>query len=212
MFNSKPAFALALCATTLFACTNPNGTANNTGTGVIVGGVTGATLGRIIGGDDKGALIGGVIGAAAGGAIGNEQDAQAMELRSALAGTDATVTLNGSEIVVNLPESITFNFGSAVVRSAFVPDIAAVSRSMQRYPNTIAKVIGHTDNIGSAAYNQDLSERRAVSVAQIMVNYGTSTSRIRAFGQSFDQPIASNNTAAGRAANRRVEIIISRTR
>ena len=84
-----------------------------------------------------------------------------------------------------------------------------MANSLNRYPNTTVNVIGHTDNVGDAAFNQDLSERRARAVANILLNGGVASSRVRAIGAGGNQPIASNLNASGRQMNRRVEIIIT---
>ena len=205
----KPAVVVALAGLALASCTNSDGTMNHTVNGAAIGGVTGVALGNALGGSNDSRLVGGVIGAAIGGAVGNQMDAQDAELRSAMAGTGATVTNTGQFLIVQLPEAITFPTGSAVVNSGLVASIQAVSRSLQAHPNSTVQVAGHTDNVGSMAYNQDLSERRALAVAQILVNSGAASNRIGAYGRAFSEPVASNATAAGRAQNRRVDIIIT---
>ena len=100
---------------------------------------------------------------------------------------------------------------SATLRADLTRDIKAVASSLLRYPNSTIEVIGHTDNSGSAAYNQDLSQRRAVSVANVLRESGVPNGRIAAYGRGEDQPIASNLTVEGRAQNRRVEIVIRPT-
>jgi outer membrane protein OmpA-like peptidoglycan-associated protein len=101
-----------------------------------------------------------------------------------------------------------FATDSAAVRPDLRSDLNAVAASLLRYPNSTIQVVGHTDNTGTAAYNQDLSQRRAVSVASILRESGVPGGRIAAVGRGEDQPIASNLTPEGRAQNRRVEIII----
>lgn len=197
--------ALALTA----ACANPDGTSNRTATGATIGALTGAAAGNIIGEDSRGTLIGGLVGAAAGGAIGNRLDAQARELQASIGGSGAGIVNTGSQLVVSLPEAITFDFGSDVVRSNLRDDLALVSRSLQNYPDTTVQVVGHTDNVGSASYNQSLSERRALAVTNVLIGAGAPAGRIQSYGRSFNQPAASNETEAGRAQNRRVEIIIT---
>jgi outer membrane protein OmpA-like peptidoglycan-associated protein len=203
--------AVGAAAVALAACTTPDGTRDRTATGVLLGAAGGAALGQAIRGDSRGTLVGAAAGAALGGLIGNQLDAQAAELERTLGGSGATVVNTGSELVVTLPEAITFDFGRADLRPQFVQPILDVSRSLQNYPNTTVLVIGHTDDVGSRAYNQTLSERRAAAVANVLIQGGTAPSRIRTLGRAFDQPIASNATEAGRAANRRVEIVITPT-
>ncbi|MES2844336.1 MAG: OmpA family protein [Pseudomonadota bacterium] len=180
--------------------------------GAIIGGLAGVALGA--GQDDDSlakAVIGGAIGAAVGGAVGANLDQQAADLRNSLGNPNITVTNNGQYLVVNMPQDVLFATDSATLRPDLTRDIKAVAGSLLRYPNSRIEVIGHTDNTGSASYNQDLSQRRAVSVANILRDSGVPNARLTAFGRGEDQPIASNLTVEGRAQNRRVEIIIRPT-
>jgi outer membrane protein OmpA-like peptidoglycan-associated protein len=199
------AVTMAVAALALAACTTPQGTRDRTASGALIGAASGAALGQA----SRGTLVGAAAGAALGGLIGNQLDQQAAELERALGGSGATVVNTGSELVVTLPEAITFAFGRADLSPQFVQPLFDVSRSLQNYPNTNVVVIGHTDNVGSRSDNQGLSERRAASVANVLIQGGTAPARIRTLGRAFDQPIASNDTEAGRAANRRVEIVIT---
>ena len=201
--------ALAAGAAALAACTTPEGTPYRTGTGALTGAALGAAAGNLIGGDSRSTLIGATVGGIAGGAIGNQLDAQAQELEQAIGGSGAGIVNTGNQLIVSLPEAITFAVDSAEVRADFRDELASVSRSLMNYPNTTVQVIGHTDNTGSAAYNLALSERRALAVSNILIANGTPAWRIRSIGRGLTQPIASNDTPAGRAANRRVEIVIT---
>jgi outer membrane protein OmpA-like peptidoglycan-associated protein len=205
------AIAVTAASLALAACTNPDGTSNQTGTGVIIGGLTGAAAGQVIGGDTKATVIGGAIGAAVGGAIGAQMASQERELRRSLAGTGADVTNTGSQLRVILPESVTFRTASSVVDPGFRPALRSVSESLRQHPNSTVRVVGHTDNVGSAAYNIQLSQERATAVARELIAAGTSAARITVSGRGFREPITSNASAAGRAQNRRVEIIITPT-
>jgi len=205
------AITVAAAALALTGCANPDGTTNQPASGAVIGGLTGAAAGQIIGGDTRATVIGGVIGAAVGGAIGARMAAQERELRQSLAGTGADVTNTGSDLRVILPYSVTFRTDSAVVDPAFRPALRTISDSLRRHPNSTVRVVGHTDNIGTAAYNNQLSQERALSVARELIAFGTSASRISVSGRGFYEPIASNATAAGRAENRRVEIVITPT-
>ena len=193
----------------LAGCTYNDGTANQPATGAIIGGVTGAAIGNVIGDDTRSTLIGGAIGAAVGGAIGTNIAQQERELNQQLAGTDAIITNNGDVLRVILPEGVTSATGSATVASAFLPALRDVARSLNAHPNSTVLVAGHTDNVGTAAYNQQLSEQRALAVARILIREGVPSSRITYSGRGYNEPIASNATAAGRAQNRRVEIVIT---
>ena len=214
----KSPILLAVCgALALSACTvdpnaypdDPNARAKS---GAVVGALTGAVLGATIADDNKGrgAIIGAGLGALAGAAIGNDLDKQAAELRGSLS-SDVSVTNYGDYLVVNMPQDVLFATDSATLRPDLTRDIKTVAGSLIRYPNSRIEVIGHTDNSGSAAYNQDLSQRRAVSVANVLRESGVPNARISAFGRGEDAPIATNLTPQGMAQNRRVEIIIRPT-
>lgn len=203
--------SLAAAALVLAGCTNPDGTQNQAGTGVIVGGLTGVAAGQVIGGDTRSRVIGGAVGAAAGGAIGARMAAQERELRQSLAGSGVDIRNTGNDLRVTLPETVTFRTASSTVDPGFRPSLRAVSASLQRYPASMVRVIGHTDNVGTAAYNRQLSEDRAMAVARELIATGTPASRISVSGRGFNEPIASNASAAGRAENRRVEIVITPT-
>lgn len=182
--------------------------------GAIIGGLTGAVAGVAVAGDGdelKGAIIGGALGAGTGALIGADLDRQAAELRGSL-NSNISVTNTGEYLIVNMPQDLLFATDSASVRPDLRADLNTVASSLLRYPNSRIEVIGHTDNTGSAAYNQDLSQRRAVAVASVLRESGVPGARIAAFGRGEDQPVASNLTPEGRAQNRRVEIIIRPTR
>jgi outer membrane protein OmpA-like peptidoglycan-associated protein len=196
----------------LTGCTYNNGMPNKPATGAVIGGVTGAALGNAIGHDTQSAIIGGAIGAAVGGTIGSNMARQERELNQQLAGSGAVITNTGSQLRVILPEGVTFATGSATVASSFLPALREVARSLNAHPNSIIRVVGHTDNVGTAAYNSQLSQDRAQAVARILIRYGVSSARITYSGRGYNEPITSNATAAGRAQNRRVEIVITPTR
>ncbi|NNU82156.1 OmpA family protein [Halovulum dunhuangense] len=210
-YHDKVIIAVAAATFGLSGCTYNEGTANQPATGAVIGGLTGAAAGQIIGGDTRSTLIGGAIGAAVGGAIGAQMASQERELRQSLAGTGADVLNAGSQLRVILPEAVTFRTASSVVDPGFRPALRAISDSLQRHPNSTVRVVGHTDNVGSAAYNNQLSRDRAMAVAMELVAAGTSASRMTVSGRGYYEPITSNATAAGRAQNRRVEIIITPT-
>lgn len=175
--------------------------------GAIIGGMVGALAGSQADNDKLGhAVVGGILGAAIGGAIGNGLDQQAAELSGI--NSNFNVTNHGDYLVVNMPQDVLFAVDSAALRPDLQADIASIAQNLIRYPNSQIQIIGHTDNSGTAAYNQDLSQRRAVSVADVLRGNGVPAGRIAAFGRGEDQPIASNLTDQGRAQNRRVEIII----
>lgn len=215
-YLSFPASAAIAAATLALAACQPaylEGTGEPVGNertvqGGILGAATGAALGGIIsGGDASGAAIGAAIGGIAGAGIGSGLDRQAAELRRDL-GDQVTVSNEGDYLLVSFPQDILFATNSATVASSQRNDLNALAANLQRYPDTRVAVIGHTDNTGSAAFNFDLSARRAGAVASILVEAGVPGSRIEASGRGEDQPVASNLTPEGRAQNRRVEVII----
>lgn len=207
----RTGFLTVATAVALAGCTYIDGTPNQPATGAIIGGVTGAAIGNAIGDDTRSTVIGGAIGAAVGGTIGANMARQERELNQQLAGSGAIITNTGSQLRVILPEAVTFSTGSATVASSFLPALREVARSLNAHPNSTVRVVGHTDNVGSAAYNQQLSQDRALAVSRILIRDGVSSSRITYSGRGFNEPITSNATAVGRAQNRRVEIVITPT-
>jgi outer membrane protein OmpA-like peptidoglycan-associated protein len=202
---------LLAAALALSACTYNNGMPNQPGTGALVGGVSGAVIGKAVGGDDRSAIIGGVAGAVIGGAIGETMARQERELNQQLYGTGVQITNTGDQLRVILPEGVTFPTGSAMVNAGFLPALRELARSLRTYPNSTVRVVGHTDNVGSMAYNMELSRERALAVAGILIRYDVPSSRITYSGRGYSEPIASNSTANGRAMNRRVEVVITPT-
>lgn len=202
---------LLAAAFALSACTYNNGMPNQPGTGALIGGVSGAVIGKAVGGDDRSAIIGGVAGAVIGGAIGENMARQERDLNQQLYGTGVQITNTGSQLRVILPEGVTFPTGSATVNASFLPALRELARSLRTYPNSTVRVVGHTDNVGTMAYNMELSRERALAVASILIRYGVASNRITFSGRGFAEPIASNSTAIGRAMNRRVEVVITPT-
>ncbi len=218
MTFKTPLILATLGALSLSACVDPNAYPNDpnarTKNGAVLGGLLGAAAGIAVSGDGdelKGALLGGAVGAATGAAIGSDLDRQAAELRGSLS-SNISVTNMGDYLVVNMPQDLLFATDSANLSGNLVGDLRAVASSLMKYPNSNIEVIGHTDNVGGAAYNQDLSQRRAVAVAEVLRNSGVPSGRIATYGRGEDAPVASNQTDYGRAQNRRVEIIIRPTR
>ncbi len=107
-----------------------------------------------------------------------------------------------------MPQDILFATGSARLSGGLTADLRVLAAHLKKYPNSTVQVIGHTDNVGAAAYNLNLSRQRAAAVSGVLVSNGVPASRLATVGRGEDQPVASNLTAAGRAQNRRVEIII----
>ena len=146
----------------------------------------------------------GIVGAG----VGAYMDVQEAKLREELQGTGVQVAREGDNIRLIMPGNITFETDSYNLRSSFYPVLNSVGQVLAKYADTTIRVSGHTDNTGSHSYNQTLSERRAGSVADYLVTREVGRERMLVQGESFDQPIADNSTAEGRAANRRVELYI----
>ena len=153
-------------------------------------------------------MIGAGIGALSGGAIGNYQDRQQAALNEKLRGTGVDVARKGDNITLNMPGNVTFAFNSANIDPQFYPVLNDVAAVLREYNQTVVEVAGHTDNIGSEEVNQRLSEQRAGAVAQYLQAQGVQQERLITVGGGKRYPIASNDTEAGRAANRRVEITL----
>ncbi len=195
------------------ACVTDPNTGERKVSRTAIGGVGGAGLGYLLGGIIGGKtarIVGAGIGAAAGGYAGYRMDQQIRELDEATAGSgvDVTETPDGTGILVNLPD-VTFAVDSTTISPSFRAALDEVAASLQKYPNSLVDVMGHTDSTGSDSYNLDLSRRRAESVANYLVSRGTSRARIATIGYGEQYPVADNTTEQGRALNRRVEIRIT---
>ena len=209
--KSSTRWAAAAASLVIVAgCTNADGTQNRTGTGALAGAGAGALIGNLVGSSRTTAtIVGGALGAGLGGAIGNSLDQQAAQLQSVLNGSGAGIVNTGSELVVSLPQAITFDFNSTVLNPGIQDELATIATSLNRYPNTVVEVVGHTDDVGTTEANQLVSDRRAQSVGISLMANGVPESRVRTKGVGYNQPIASNETEAGRAQNRRVDIVIT---
>ncbi|MGO1068944.1 OmpA family protein [Lysobacter sp. CA199] len=180
--------------------------------GALIGALAGVAAG-LLSGDDaterrQRALIGAGVGGLAGGAIGNYQDRQERALRERMAGTGVDVVRQGDNITLNMPSNITFAFNSANLEPQFYSVLDNVASTLTEYNQTIVEVAGHTDSIGTDAVNQRLSEQRAASVGNYLMTKGLMRDRFILTGAGKTRPIASNDTDAGRAQNRRVEITL----
>ncbi|MCK8601514.1 OmpA family protein [Syntrophobacteraceae bacterium DRH4] len=190
-----------------------NKTQQGAAIGTGVGAATGAALGAAIGGDTASTLIGAGAGALAGGIagglIGNYMDKQEQELRQAFANVEgAAIQREQDVLAVTFRSDVLFDVNSAVLNPGGYTEIDRVAGVLQRYPQTRIRVEGHTDSTGSESYNLRLSEDRANAVKNALLSRGVDPARIQAVGFGEAQPIASNNTEAGRQLNRRVNVII----
>ena len=205
--------AMALVITVSGCVTDPETgqrSISKTALGGIGGALGGYLLGDIVGGrnDRTAKIVGAGLGGIAGAGIGAYMDKQERDLRARTAGTDVQVIRQGDDLILNIPSGINFAYNSADVQPQFRQTLDRVSSVLGQYDETYVDVYGHTDSTGSDAYNQTLSERRAISVADYLSGHGVQAARIATRGFGETQPIASNDTEDGRAANRRVEIKI----
>lgn len=202
---------LTSCATYTGQTNDPNDP-NRTRTGALIGAGIGAVAGLLSGGDAverrQRALVGAGVGGLAGAGVGAYQDRQEAALRRELAGSGVDVVRNGDNITLNMPGNITFAFDSSNLQPQFYPVLDNVASTLNEYNQTVIEVAGHTDSVGSDSYNQQLSVQRANSVAAYLSSKGILQQRMITVGAGETRPIASNDTEAGRAQNRRVEITI----
>ncbi len=205
--------ALAACTNTTDPLTGKrqvNNTATGAGIGAAVGALGGLLVAKDKSGDDKrkSALIGAGVGLLVGGTVGAYQDKQEQELRQQLVNSGVSVSRVGNDIVLNMPSNVTFASGQDALNANFYNVLNSVAIVLNKYPRTLLDVDGHTDSDGDDISNQQLSERRAVSVARYLNSQGVDARRLRIIGYGETRPIADNASAAGKAANRRVEIRI----
>ncbi|HSG90298.1 MAG TPA: OmpA family protein [Pseudomonadales bacterium] len=206
----------ALAAVLLVGCTTDPYTGqpqvSRTAVGAAIGAAAGAAAGAVTTDSSrerrKRALIGAGVGALAGGAVGGYMDAQERLLRQELASTGVSVTRDGDRLILNMPGNVTFATGSASISSDFYPVLDSVAKVLDEYSKTIIDVAGHTDSTGAADFNQDLSERRASSVGSYLLSRQIDSRRIITRGYGETMPVATNETDAGRQANRRVELVL----
>ncbi len=185
---------------------DPNRTRNNALIGAGIGAVAGLLSGNSATERRQHAMVGAGIGGLAGGAIGAYQDRQEAELRRQTANTGIDVTRDGDVIKLNLPDGVTFDFNRTELKPQFYPALNNVAATLREYNQTIVEVSGHTDNVGSEAVNQRISEQRAQNVASYLISQGLQRERFEVAGYNYRHPVADNSTEQGRAKNRRVEI------
>jgi outer membrane protein OmpA-like peptidoglycan-associated protein len=210
------AFSISISMVALSACSTVNPYTGEKQTskateGAAIGGIAGAILGAATasrGDRAQMALLGAGIGAIAGGGAGYYMDVQEAKLRQKLEGTGVRVARNGNNIDLVMPGDVTFETNSASLNSNFFEVLDSVALVLTEYKSTLVTVAGYTDSTGAAEYNQKLSERRASTVAIYLHSRGVAQERLAAIGRGENRPVASNNTAEGRARNRRVEITL----
>ncbi|EPH6763018.1 OmpA family lipoprotein [Cronobacter dublinensis] len=186
--------------------------AGKSGIGAGIGSVVGAGVGVLSSSKKdrgKGALIGAAAGAALGGGVGYYMDVQEAKLRQKMQGTGVSVTRSGDNIILNMPNNVTFDSSQANLKPAGANTLTGVAMVLKEYPKTAVNVVGYTDSTGGQALNMKLSQQRAESVASALITQGVAANRIRTSGMGPANPVASNSTEEGKARNRRVEITLS---
>ncbi|MDR1097456.1 MAG: OmpA family protein [Tannerella sp.] len=212
MKNLKTFSVLFLSGIFLLSGCGMSNTAKGTAIGVGGGAAVGAGVGKIAGNTALGAVIGAAMGGAAGAIIGKKMDRQKQELEQVLP-EDTNVEVVEEEgqapaLKVTFDSGILFATNSSTVSDASKTALRNFAGNLEKNPDTDLKVIGHTDNTGKVDYNQTLSEKRAKSVYDYLLEQGVSSKRMIYEGKGIHQPVADNNTVEGRAKNRRVEIMI----
>ncbi|MDR1222030.1 MAG: OmpA family protein [Tannerella sp.] len=212
MKNLKTFSVLFLGGIFLLSGCGMSNTAKGTAIGVGGGAAVGAGVGKIAGNTALGAVIGAAMGGAAGAIIGKKMDRQKQELEQVLP-EDTNVEVVEEEgqapaLKVTFDSGILFATNSSTVSDASKTALRNFAGNLEKNPDTDLKVIGHTDNTGKVDYNQTLSEKRAKSVYDYLLEQGVNSRRMIYEGKGIHQPVADNNTVEGRAKNRRVEIMI----
>ena len=200
----KTMIAVALSAFIITGCASD---VSNAQKGAGIGAVLGALAGKGTGDNDKKRYVwGAALGALAGGAIGSYMDKQEEAFREELADSGVEVYREGDSIRLSIPGNIPFPNNSAAIVTGFYPILEDVAKVLNRYEQTKLSVEGHTDSVGDASYNKQLSMQRANSVANYLKGTSVNANRLRTLGMGESQPIANNDSAQGRQENRRVEL------
>ena len=207
----KQILAISVVALITVGCAtdDPNRRAK---TGAAIGAVTGAVIGNQSK-SDNGKVIGAAVGALTGAAVGSYMDKQHAKLQQQLAAEQSSNEIalsrpDAETIKLDVASEVSFDVNSASIKPNFTGSLNKVARIISEYDQTAIHVIGHTDSTGSGSYNQQLSEKRAISVARYLSKSGVQRTRLRSAGRGENQPVADNGTTHGRSQNRRVEIFL----
>lgn len=212
MKSIKVLTSLLLSATLILSsCGSLTNTQKGAAIGVGGGAAVGAGVGKLAGNTVIGSIVGAAVGGAAGALIGKKMDKQKKELEAVLPEEATVETVNdGEALKVTFDSGILFATNSSTVSAASKSALKNLATSLNQNPNTDIKIVGHTDSTGKVDYNQTLSEKRAKSVYDyLMQEQGVSSKRMSYEGKGIHEPVADNSTAEGRALNRRVEILIT---
>lgn len=195
---------LALCGAS--GCASTNSKEKGAIIGAATGAAAGGLIGRANGSTAKGAILGAVVGGTVGAVIGHQMDQQAKELQQNI--PNATVERVGEGIQVTFSSGLLFEFDSDRVLGESAKNLKTLAKSLDKYPGSDLLIVGHTDSLGTGAYNQDLSLRRARATAAYITSQGVLLERLKSDGKGEAEPVADNRTEAGQAKNRRVEVAI----
>lgn len=198
--------AITLAGGSLTGCSSLNQTQRGAVIGAAAGGAVGAAVGRATGSTARGAIIGAAVGGTAGAVIGAQMDKQKDELAGDL--ENARVERYGEGLLITFESGLLYDFDSDVVKPTARANLTDLANSLRRYPDTEVLIVGHTDSDGAETYNMNLSQRRATAAKNFLVTQGIPTDRIRTQALGESEPIAANDTEAGKALNRRVEVAI----
>ncbi len=206
--------ALAIGIAALSGCADMNETQRGTATGAAIGTVAGAAIGAATGGGGKGTAIGAVLGGALGAGGGylwsQRMQEQKAAMEQATAGTGVGVSQTGdNRLKLDIPSDISFDSGRYDIKPELRPILDRFATTLTQHPVTTVNIVGHTDSTGSDAVNQPLSVNRASATRNYLVERGVAANRISIDGRGAHEPVADNNTAAGRAQNRRIEIFVA---
>jgi outer membrane protein OmpA-like peptidoglycan-associated protein len=210
MHRSPRTASLLVFSVAVLAGLGSGGCARHAQRGLVIGAAGGAVVGGIIGkvsgSTAKGVIIGAVVGGAAGAIIGDQMDRQAAELKQNVKG--ARVERVGEGIQVTFESGLLYDFDSDAVKPEARANLRELVRSLEKYPDSDLLILGHTDSVGTAEYNKGLSVRRADAAAEFLISQGVRRTRVGTGGLGEEEPVASNETEAGRQQNRRVEVAI----
>ena len=181
-------------------------------TGAAIGAIAGVVLGNQSS-SKNGKAVGAAVGALTGAAVGNYMDRQQRKLERQLAAerrADAIglTRIDEETLKLDVSSEVSFDVNSASLKRNFLGSLNKVASVIDEFEQTAVHVVGHTDSTGSSNYNQQLSERRAASVSRYLSRAGVLSTRLQTSGRGEDRPVASNGSASGRSANRRVEIYL----
>ena len=211
MRNTTAAVLALATAVALTGCETMTDTQRNTALGVGIGALAGAGIAKATGGKaGTGALIGAAVGGVGSYIWSANMERQRQELEAATRGTGVTVSRTAdNQLQLAIPSDISFDSNSATIKSQFRPVLNSFTDSLRRNPGTHVVIVGHTDSTGGAHINDPLSLNRANAARDYIFNQGVRGTRIQTEGRGAREPVASNESAWGRAKNRRIDIFVA---